>query len=157
MNDKRLSVVSAWLRRSPLIAAAAAAVTFASQTAFAEPLGETSLWSLPRDLSRDGHRIDWLIGVTNIFVIILFVIMCIWMAWATASAQEVMRFSPKPEGLWQVMPTSCLTVWRAWTPLRQDMEMRRPRASHCEEAQPPALPMVVKSSKRPFSSSLMVT
>ena len=82
MNDTRLSVVSAWLRRSPLFAAAAAAVTFASQTAFAEPLGETSLWSLPRDLSRDGHRIDWLIGVTNIFVLILFVIMCVWMAWA---------------------------------------------------------------------------
>ena len=33
----------------------------------------------PRDVSLNGHRIDWLIDITGIFTIILFVIMCIWM------------------------------------------------------------------------------
>jgi cytochrome c oxidase subunit II len=51
-------------------------------TALAEPLGSDTIWSLPRDVSRDGHRIDWLIQVTNGFVILLFGIMCVWMAWA---------------------------------------------------------------------------
>ncbi len=72
-----------------------------------------------------------------------------WIALATASAQEVTRLSPKPAGLWQVMPISCFTAWRAWTPERQARETRRPIASHWLAAQPPALPMVVKSSKRP--------
>jgi cytochrome c oxidase subunit 2 len=36
----------------------------------------------PRDVSVDGHRIDWLINVTGIFVAILFVIMCVWIAMA---------------------------------------------------------------------------
>lgn len=36
----------------------------------------------PRDVSVDGYRIDWLIDVTMVFVAILFVIMCIWLAWA---------------------------------------------------------------------------
>jgi cytochrome c oxidase subunit 2 len=47
----------------------------------AEPPGEVGI-GLPRDLSLDGHRIDWLIQVTAVFVTILFVIMCIWMFWA---------------------------------------------------------------------------
>ena len=90
MKSKRLSVVPAWLRPSPSLVATVvgACATLASQTAFAEPIGETDMWSLPRDLSRDGHRIDWLIGVTNIFVIILFVIMCIWMAYAIFKHNE---------------------------------------------------------------------
>ena len=41
-------------------------------------LGEEGL-GLPRDASRDGHRIDWLINVTNVFVIILFVMPMITM------------------------------------------------------------------------------
>ena len=36
----------------------------------------------PRDVSVDGYRIDWLIDITLLFITILFVIMCIWMAWA---------------------------------------------------------------------------
>jgi len=36
----------------------------------------------PRDVSVDGHRIDWLIDVTNVFIGILFVIMVVWMVWA---------------------------------------------------------------------------
>jgi cytochrome c oxidase subunit II len=37
-------------------------------------------WGYPRDVSVDGHRIDWLLNVTSIFVGILFVIMVVWMA-----------------------------------------------------------------------------
>jgi cytochrome c oxidase subunit 2 len=47
--------------------------------ASAEPL-RGSGWGLPHDASVDGHRIDWLINITGVFVAILFVIMCIWMA-----------------------------------------------------------------------------
>jgi cytochrome c oxidase subunit 2 len=53
-----------------------------SGLASADPIPESSIWGLPRDVSTDGHRIDWLINVTNGFVILLFVIMCIWMAYA---------------------------------------------------------------------------
>ena len=35
----------------------------------------------PRDISIDGWRIDWLIDITMLFVTILFVIMCLWMAY----------------------------------------------------------------------------
>ena len=38
--------------------------------------------SYPRDVSLYGERIDWLINITAVFCIILFVIMCIWMVWA---------------------------------------------------------------------------
>jgi cytochrome c oxidase subunit 2 len=38
--------------------------------------------SFPRDVSLDGYRIDSLIEVTGVFVIILFVIMCMWMVGA---------------------------------------------------------------------------
>jgi cytochrome c oxidase subunit 2 len=34
----------------------------------------------PRDVSVDGHRIDWLLNITTVFCAILFVIMVIWMA-----------------------------------------------------------------------------
>ena len=51
---------------------------------WADPIPESGL-GLPRDISRDGHRIDWLIDVTNIFVGILFAIMVIWMVWAVLS------------------------------------------------------------------------
>lgn len=36
----------------------------------------------PKDYSKEGHRIDWLINVTMVMVIFLFVIMCIWIAWS---------------------------------------------------------------------------
>jgi cytochrome c oxidase subunit 2 len=35
---------------------------------------------LPHDVSSYGYRIDWLMNVTHVFNIILFVIMCVWMA-----------------------------------------------------------------------------
>ncbi|MEM7248668.1 MAG: cytochrome c oxidase subunit II [Acidobacteriota bacterium] len=49
--------------------------------AWAAPQPESG-YSFPRDASVHGHRIDWLIEITMVFCIILFVIMCIWMALA---------------------------------------------------------------------------
>ncbi|HME90654.1 MAG TPA: hypothetical protein VKE49_04470, partial [Myxococcaceae bacterium] len=37
---------------------------------------------LPRDVSKNGHLIDWLMNITNVFNIILFIIMCVWMGYA---------------------------------------------------------------------------
>lgn len=37
---------------------------------------------MPRDVSVGGNNIDWLLNVTHVFNIILFTIMCVWMAWA---------------------------------------------------------------------------
>jgi cytochrome c oxidase subunit 2 len=67
-----------------LLAAAAGVACLAlalAGPAHAAPERESG-WSMPRDVSVDGHRIDWLINVTTIFVGILFVIMCIWMVYA---------------------------------------------------------------------------
>jgi cytochrome c oxidase subunit II len=47
--------------------------------AAAEVKPEAEIW-LPRDVSLEGHRIDSLINVTSIFVVLLFVTMCIWLA-----------------------------------------------------------------------------
>jgi cytochrome c oxidase subunit 2 len=47
----------------------------------AAPQPETG-WGMPRDVSLDGWRIDWLINITTVFVGILFVIMCVWMVYA---------------------------------------------------------------------------
>jgi cytochrome c oxidase subunit 2 len=60
---------------------AAAGALLVSSVALASPQPERGM-GLPRDVSLDGHRIDWLIQVTGVFTIILFVIMCIWMGWA---------------------------------------------------------------------------
>jgi cytochrome c oxidase subunit 2 len=49
--------------------------------ALGAPRREKAL-GLPFDASVDGWRIDWLIQITMLFVVILFVIMCIWMVWA---------------------------------------------------------------------------
>lgn len=54
---------------------------FTAIAAGAGPLPEGGI-GLPRDVSADGHRIDWLIKVTGGFTAILFVIMCVWMALA---------------------------------------------------------------------------
>jgi cytochrome c oxidase subunit II len=59
--------------------ALSAAALFAADVAFAKPQGEAG-WSLPRDISTHGHEVDWLINITMVFLTILFVIMCIWMA-----------------------------------------------------------------------------
>ncbi len=53
----------------------------ATRLAHAAPQPETG-WGYPRDVSVDGHRIDWLLNVTSIFVGILFLIMVVWMALA---------------------------------------------------------------------------
>jgi cytochrome c oxidase subunit 2 len=53
----------------------------AARTAQAAPQPETG-HGMPHDASVDGFRIDWLINVTSIFVVALFVIMCIWMLYA---------------------------------------------------------------------------
>src|SRR5262249_40349478 len=47
----------------------------------AAPLPEEGI-GLPRDVSAEGHRIDWLIKATGFFTSVLFVIMCVWMLWA---------------------------------------------------------------------------
>lgn len=71
------------------LAALAAGVSAAlfSGAALANPVAELGL-GLPRDVSVEGHRIDWLIKVTMGFVVILFVIMCIWMALAVFKHDE---------------------------------------------------------------------
>ncbi|MSP26061.1 MAG: cytochrome C oxidase subunit II [Myxococcales bacterium] len=68
-------------------AAALGALGYGS-LAYADPIPETSIWGLPRDASVDGHRIDWLINVTNVFVGILFVIMCVWMVYSAVKHNE---------------------------------------------------------------------
>jgi len=60
----------------------ASAVLATAGFAFADPIPETTIWGLPRDASAEGHRVDWLIKTTNGFVILLFVVMCVWMALA---------------------------------------------------------------------------
>jgi cytochrome c oxidase subunit II len=70
--------------RLPRVLAAGAALAtacFASLVS-ADPIPETTIWGLPRDVSAEGHRIDSLINVTNGFVALLFVIMCAWMGYA---------------------------------------------------------------------------
>lgn len=61
---------------------AACAVFAASAHASADPIPETSIWSLPHDASAEGHRVDWLIKSTNVFVFLLFVVMCVWIGYA---------------------------------------------------------------------------
>jgi cytochrome c oxidase subunit 2 len=58
-------LLGAWLLNAPALAAV-------------QP--EESAWRMPRDVSVEGHRIDWLIDITTLFVTILFVIMCYLMA-----------------------------------------------------------------------------
>jgi len=55
-----------------------ALATLAASMVYAAPQPESGI-GLPRDISVEGHRIDWLIQVTGLFVTILFVIMCVWM------------------------------------------------------------------------------
>ncbi len=45
-------------------------------------------YDMPRDVSLDGHRITWLINVTMLFLVILFVIMIVWMAIAMFKHDE---------------------------------------------------------------------
>lgn len=74
------------LRRALSLGAAATAAVWAG-IALARPQAESGI-GLPRDASVEGHRIDWLIQVTMGFVVLLFVIMCIWMAWAVIKHRD---------------------------------------------------------------------
>ena len=38
------------------------------------------VYKLPRDVSIEGHRIDWLLDITNLFALVLFIVMVVWMA-----------------------------------------------------------------------------
>ncbi len=62
--------------------AAAVGLLAVAPFASADPIPETTLWSLPRDASAEGHRVDWLIKSTNGFVLVLFIVMCVWMGYA---------------------------------------------------------------------------
>ena len=55
------------------------------------------------------------------------------------------------------IPMSCLRMDAGLTPERNANEIRRPVASICELAQPPALPIWAKISQGPKSSLLSVT
>jgi len=62
-------------------ASAVAAVLALSTSAQAAVQPESGL-GLPRDVSQNGHLVDWLMNITSVFNIILFTIMCVWMGWA---------------------------------------------------------------------------
>jgi cytochrome c oxidase subunit 2 len=61
-----------------LLGPAATGAVLAATAAWAAVQPEEGI-GLPRDASVDGHNIDFLINVTHVFNIILFVIMCAWM------------------------------------------------------------------------------
>lgn len=64
-----------------------ALATLAASLVHAAPQPESG-FGMPRDISVEGHRIDWLIRVTGLFTTILFVIMCIWMLAAVIKHNE---------------------------------------------------------------------
>ena len=74
-------MVSRRLKRTVPALVAGAGLALIAGIAGAAPQPEVGL-GLPRDVSVEGHRIDWLIQVTMAFTVILFVIMCVWMLWA---------------------------------------------------------------------------
>src|SRR5208337_4979897 len=62
------------------------------------------------------------------------------------------------DGWWHEMPFNCCTISSGSTFDLREREISRPIASAWLEAQPPALPILVNTSKGlPFSSSLIVT
>src|SRR5688572_22573232 len=71
------------LKRALASVVTAATLTAGYAVAHGAPLRETTPGGLPHDASEYGHHIDWLLHITGIFTIILFVIMCIWMLYAT--------------------------------------------------------------------------
>lgn len=68
------------MKRLAMLSAGAATLAI-SRFALAGPEGGSG-YGFPRDVSVEGWRIDWLINVTMIFVVLLFLIMCIWMGLA---------------------------------------------------------------------------
>jgi cytochrome c oxidase subunit 2 len=76
------------LLRLPGAAAAFGVLALSEVAALAAPRAENSFFP-PHDASTDGHRVDWLISITNVFITVLFVIMVIWMVTA------VLKHGPK--------------------------------------------------------------
>jgi cytochrome c oxidase subunit II len=67
------------MKKSLSVVAGAAVLAMTELAAFAAPKPEAG-WNLPDDVSEHGHHIDWLINITMVFLTILFIIMCVWMA-----------------------------------------------------------------------------
>lgn len=72
-----MTALRAALRMLPALALVALTAPSAALAAVEQGHG----YGFPRDISLDGYRIDRLINSTMIFVIILFVITCAWIAW----------------------------------------------------------------------------
>jgi cytochrome c oxidase subunit 2 len=75
------------LKRAVMALAAITAALSAAGFALAAPQSGSG-YGLPVDASADGHRIDWLIGVTNVLTAILFVIMAGWLVYAAIVHNE---------------------------------------------------------------------
>lgn len=75
-GDRTLLVVGA-----AIVFAAAQLVFIGAAEGAPQP---ESGWGYPRDVSVEGHRIDWLLNVTSVFVGVLFLIMAVWMGIAIA-------------------------------------------------------------------------
>ena len=75
----------------------------------------------------------------------------------TASAHDSTLPPSAQHGDGQRMPRSCLMIASGSTPARSDIEIIRESASDCDDAQPPDLPICVKTSHSPCSSELIVT
>src|SRR5258708_36825527 len=72
---------SSWQRLISATLLRLVALTLVSQALpAAAAVKPESGFGLPHDVSQNGHLIDWLMNITHVFNIILFVIMCAWMA-----------------------------------------------------------------------------
>ena len=67
-----------------------------------------------------------------------------------ASGVDKMRRPSSHVGLGPLIPFNCLTIAFGLTPDRNESEIRRLIASDCAAALPPAFPMAVKTSHKPF-------
>ncbi len=79
-------MTSRFVRRATAVAIAALGC-LESTLLWAAPHQEAGI-GLPHDISTEGHRIDWLIGVTNVLTGILFIIMFGWILWAGIKHNE---------------------------------------------------------------------
>ncbi|MFO0755472.1 MAG: hypothetical protein U0359_03220 [Byssovorax sp.] len=75
------------LKRAVMALAATAGALSLAGMALAAPQSGSGI-GLPHDVSADGHRIDWLIGVTNALTAILFVIMAGWLVYSAIFHNE---------------------------------------------------------------------
>ena len=75
------------MKRAAAVALPIAFALFTSAVAWAVPQPEEGL-GLPHDASAEGHRIDWLIGLTNYLTAAFFVVMAVWIFWAALVHNE---------------------------------------------------------------------